>query len=162
MPLPLLDGSNYRAYARADFGRLGNGTWLHCLGGMCNGTHPAPAAQGMLDPNESVASSCDADPNTCGCDSAKQADYRGKMAVTQSGLACQRWDSQLPHSHSRTPGNRPSAGLEENYCRNPDGESMAWCYYRPKYQVGVLQCPILSCIKRLAQGLQHHGRWCEH
>jgi len=56
-PLPLLDGSNYRAYARANFGRLGNGTWLHCMGGVCNESHPAPAAQGMLNPNEMVTSS---------------------------------------------------------------------------------------------------------
>jgi len=55
MPLPLLDGSNYRAYARANFGRSGNGTWLHCPGGVC--ANPAPAAQGMLDPDELVSSS---------------------------------------------------------------------------------------------------------
>jgi len=57
MPLPLLNGSNYRAYARANFGRSGNGTWLHCAGGRCNASHPAPAAQGKLDPRELVASS---------------------------------------------------------------------------------------------------------
>jgi len=57
MPLPLLNGSNYRAYARANFGRSGNGTWLHCPGGRCAASNPAPAAQGILDPEELVASS---------------------------------------------------------------------------------------------------------
>jgi hypothetical protein len=56
-PLPLLDGSNYRAYARANFGRVGNGTWLHCMSGVCNETHPAPAAQGTLNPKKIVTSS---------------------------------------------------------------------------------------------------------
>ena len=67
-------------------------------------------------------------PTACGCEEAKQADYRGTIATTVSGRTCQRWDSQSPHSHSRTPSNYPLSGLEENYCRNPDGEGTAWCY----------------------------------
>lgn len=56
-------------------------------------------------------------------------DYRGTQAVTESGLTCQAWSSQSPHGHSRTAERYPSAGLEENYCRNPDGESLGnWCY----------------------------------
>ena len=56
----------------------------------------------------------------CGYD--KQADYRGKINKTASGLTCQRWDSQTPHKHGNTPENKPDSGLEENFCRNPDGE----------------------------------------
>ncbi|KAI8491016.1 hypothetical protein Bbelb_314350 [Branchiostoma belcheri] len=56
------------------------------------------------------------------------ASYRGTVSVTATGKTCQRWDSQTPHGHSRTPGNYPSAGLGENYCRNPDGEPGPWCY----------------------------------
>ena len=67
-------------------------------------------------------------PTTCGCEEAKQADYRGTIATTVSGKTCQRWDSQSPHSHSNSPSDRPLSGLEENYCRNPDGEDTAWCY----------------------------------
>ena len=52
----------------------------------------------------------------------KQNDYRGTISKTVGGIECQAWSSQSPHGHSRTPGNYPNAGLDENYCRNPDGE----------------------------------------
>merc|ERR1712003_570762 len=56
------------------------------------------------------------------------ADYRGCQSVTRSGKTCQAWNSQEPHSHSRTPENYPDSGLVGNYCRNPDGVSSIWCY----------------------------------
>jgi len=56
------------------------------------------------------------------------ADYRGCQNTTRSGYTCQRWDSQSPHSHSRTRAYYPNAGLDANYCRNPDGEPTVWCY----------------------------------
>ena len=62
------------------------------------------------------------DPTKCGTGS--QADYRGKISTTASGRTCQRWDSQTPHSHTRTPEKYPNSGLDENYCRNPDGECL--------------------------------------
>jgi len=66
----------------------------------------------------------------CGTDSIeiKQADYRGGIATTRGGVTCQRWDQQLPHAHTRTADRFPDSGLDENYCRNPDGEPLAWCY----------------------------------
>ncbi|CAB9514790.1 Apolipoprotein(a) (Fragment) [Seminavis robusta] len=64
----------------------------------------------------------------CGSPLINQADYRGNVNHTESGRTCQRWDSQLPQRHSVTPENYPDLGLEENYCRNPDGEPRAWCY----------------------------------
>jgi len=57
-----------------------------------------------------------------------QSDYRGAVSETEEGYECQAWDSQMPHSHSRTPEGNPDAGLTSNYCRNPDGEPSAWCY----------------------------------
>ncbi|XP_028996569.2 plasminogen-like [Betta splendens] len=54
--------------------------------------------------------------------------YRGKISWTWSGKTCQRWSSQTPHQHSRTTSNYPNKGLESNYCRNPDGTELPWCY----------------------------------
>ncbi|XP_078684315.1 uncharacterized protein LOC144917861 [Branchiostoma floridae x Branchiostoma belcheri] len=56
------------------------------------------------------------------------ATYRGTDSVTETGKTCQRWDSQTPHNHDRTPWKYPSSGLGQNYCRNPDGEDKVWCY----------------------------------
>jgi hypothetical protein len=57
-----------------------------------------------------------------------QSDFRGTVAKTVSGRECQRWDQQTPHEHRITYEKYPYSGLEQNYCRNPDGESQAWCY----------------------------------
>uniref|UniRef100_A0A8C0ATJ1 Plasminogen n=1 Tax=Buteo japonicus TaxID=224669 RepID=A0A8C0ATJ1_9AVES len=62
------------------------------------------------------------------CLSGRGDDYRGTISVTESGNTCQHWSSQSPHRHARTPENYPCKSLEENYCRNPDGEKMPWCY----------------------------------
>ncbi|XP_019624923.1 PREDICTED: fibropellin-1-like [Branchiostoma belcheri] len=55
-------------------------------------------------------------------------DYRGNVSVTGSGLSCQPWDAQSPHRHVYTPATFPTAGLDHNFCRNPDGKSRPWCY----------------------------------
>jgi len=55
--------------------------------------------------------------------------YRGCKNVTRSGKVCQRWDSQQPHLHGENlPNKETEAGLESNYCRNPDNEHTIWCY----------------------------------
>ncbi|KAI8520672.1 Fibrocystin-L [Branchiostoma belcheri] len=63
------------------------------------------------------------------CQIGKGQAYRGTtVSVTNTGKTCQRWDSQSPHSHNKKPDRYPSSGLEDNYCRNPDGEPGVWCY----------------------------------
>ncbi|XP_078687217.1 plasminogen-like [Branchiostoma floridae x Branchiostoma belcheri] len=62
------------------------------------------------------------------CQEGNGASYRGNVSVTETGLTCQRWDSHTPHWHINTPENFPSSGLEQNYCRNPDGDLGVWCY----------------------------------
>ncbi|XP_037100641.1 plasminogen isoform X2 [Syngnathus acus] len=54
--------------------------------------------------------------------------YRGKVSITESGVPCQRWDSQEPHNHGYNPNALPQKYLEENYCRNPDGDPKPWCF----------------------------------
>lgn len=56
----------------------------------------------------------------------QQENYRGSINITNTGKTCQRWDSQYPHSHSSE--KRINTGIEENFCRNPDGSRMSWCY----------------------------------
>jgi len=58
------------------------------------------------------------------------SNYRGFANTTKSGKTCQKWTSQSPHEHTKTPTARPGFGLgDHNYCRNPDGEDAGtWCY----------------------------------
>ena len=59
----------------------------------------------------------------------KGGEYRGTISTTRKGVKCQRWDEHFPHRHdSITPKKYPNSGLDENYCRNPDGEGLPWCY----------------------------------
>ncbi|KAL7528172.1 hypothetical protein ACHAXR_002301, partial [Thalassiosira sp. AJA248-18] len=86
---------------------------------------PAPTFTPTPEPE------CTGIDNTC-CGSfwfgVEQADYRGTISKTVGGIECQAWSSQSPHSHGLTPEDNPDAGLDQNYCRNPDGEPRAWCY----------------------------------
>ncbi len=62
------------------------------------------------------------------------SDYVGDVSVTETGLECQRWDSQTPHSHSHSDADFPEKDLSltSNYCRNPSGRSRPWCYTTDK------------------------------
>ncbi|XP_070533382.1 uncharacterized protein [Ptychodera flava] len=60
---------------------------------------------------------------------ADGSDYRGNVSRTASGLVCQNWNSQTPHSHEITPADHSSSGIgDHNYCRNPDSASTPWCF----------------------------------
>ncbi|KAM7396616.1 hypothetical protein PAMP_019649 [Pampus punctatissimus] len=49
--------------------------------------------------------------------------YRGIKSMTVSGIRCQAWASPIPHEHKY-----PDKGLDDNYCRNPDGHQRPWCF----------------------------------
>ncbi|XP_035661699.1 uncharacterized protein LOC118405953 [Branchiostoma floridae] len=97
--------------------------------------------------------------------------YRGTVSVTESGRTCQHWDSQIPHGHDRTPANYPSSGLEQNYCRNPDGEpSGVWCYTTDPTQRWEY-CDVPACSDCLigdgtsyrgTVSVTESGRTCQH
>ena len=75
-----------------------------------------------------------------------ESDYRGTISVTKFGKTCQKWTSQVPHSHGRTPENYPDAGLgDHNYCRNPDGEPGAWCYSADGAETRWEFCAVPTC-----------------
>ncbi|XP_067409132.1 plasminogen-like [Emydura macquarii macquarii] len=69
-------------------------------------------------------------PTTTDCVVGNGKEYRGTTAKTASGRTCQEWSLQKPHGHdSFTPLTHPRAGLEKNYCRNPDEDiNGPWCY----------------------------------
>ncbi|XP_061097463.1 plasminogen-like [Conger conger] len=72
--------------------------------------------------------SCDIPDCNEECIQCSGEDYRGKVSKTESGFTCQRWDSQKPHTHGYLPQVLPDKYLEENFCRNPDGEPRPWCF----------------------------------
>uniref|UniRef100_A0A8D0FLR3 Kringle domain-containing protein n=1 Tax=Strix occidentalis caurina TaxID=311401 RepID=A0A8D0FLR3_STROC len=66
---------------------------------------------------------------TLKCKEGKGVNYRGTEAKTQKGVPCQNWADNAPHKPNYTPEKYPNAGLEENYCRNPDNDEKGpWCY----------------------------------
>lgn len=55
--------------------------------------------------------------------------YMGQVNVTKTGIECQKWDSQKPHTHIQPPNVFPQVQNAENFCRNAGGEeSSPWCY----------------------------------
>uniref|UniRef100_A0A672PM31 Plasminogen-like n=1 Tax=Sinocyclocheilus grahami TaxID=75366 RepID=A0A672PM31_SINGR len=71
---------------------------------------------------------CDIQDCTEECMQCSGENYRGKISTTASGFTCQRWDSQKPQNHGYIPSALPDKYLEENHCRNPDGEPKPWCF----------------------------------
>ncbi|XP_063296779.1 hepatocyte growth factor-like protein isoform X1 [Pelobates fuscus] len=83
---------------------------------------------------------------TSNCFKERGEGYRGRASFTTSGIPCQRWDSQTPHKHRFTPEKYPCKGLDENYCRNPDGSEAPWCFttnpnMRIAYCFQIKRCP---------------------
>ncbi|XP_054910460.1 hepatocyte growth factor-like protein [Poeciliopsis prolifica] len=54
------------------------------------------------------------------CITGNGAAYRGTVGVTASGRTCQEWAAQTPHHSDISPLMYPYAGLDKNYCRNPN------------------------------------------
>lgn len=71
--------------------------------------------------------------------------YLGKVNTTKDGLACQRWESQTPHSHTAPPDIFPELEDAENYCRNAGGEEeRPWCF-TTNSSVRWQHCNIAQC-----------------
>lgn len=89
------------------------------------------------------------------------SDYRGAQTRTISGAQCQEWAVQEPHPHSFTPSNYPSAGLDSNYCRNPDGvASSIWCYTVDAGKSWDLCNPLDAALAgRCPNGYKHSVTW---
>jgi len=102
-----------------------------CKAITCSGSCTVRASSSLGSSNSGETTYV-ASPVCYGCNEAMLTsdgtDYRGCQTRTRSGLLCQRWDSQSPHTPTHSPSNAPTAGLVSNYCRNPDGSDSIWCY----------------------------------
>jgi hypothetical protein len=90
--------------------------------------------------------------------------YSGQVSQTKTGLQCQNWASNKPHSHAEY-FNLPDGSQEaaRNYCRNPDGERDGpWCFTMNK-TVRWEYCDVKLCEKDFAsckkdkEGTEYQG-----
>ncbi|VDI72691.1 chitin synthase [Mytilus galloprovincialis] len=92
----------------------------------CRGSFDYDFTWCFIDQNENWDSceipKCTTPPAEC-LQTPKGIDYFGSTAVTETGITCQRWDKQEPHQHKFW-----ALVDQDNYCRNPDGDSRPWCY----------------------------------
>ncbi|XP_061430401.1 hepatocyte growth factor-like protein isoform X2 [Lethenteron reissneri] len=89
------------------------------------------------------------------CVECRGEHYRGLVDHTDSQRECQRWDLQHPHKHNYSPDRFPKAGLDDNYCRNPNGRMRPWCFTTDPHQPWEY-CSIKACPTRPAM----EGRPC--
>ncbi|KAL7547744.1 hypothetical protein ACHAWF_012488, partial [Thalassiosira exigua] len=134
------------------------GGWEYCDVQICGGPTASPTAS--LRPSSSTGpsvspsrsalpslspTSCDSNPESCGCPDKRMSDYRGSLATTETGESCVMWPEWDAVCH-------PDAGLEgHNFCRNPfypnDWDGMlssdrAWCWTSANDDWGYCDVPI--------------------
>ncbi|XP_038595897.1 hepatocyte growth factor-like protein isoform X3 [Tachyglossus aculeatus] len=104
------------------------------------------------------------------CIVERGARYRGTVATTIEGHPCQPWKEKYPFDHKFVP--TALNGLEENYCRNPDGaQEGPWCYTQNpavRSQVcGIKTCEEATCLSCNGEDYQgsvdrtESGRECQ-
>ncbi|XP_022098818.1 uncharacterized protein LOC110983669 isoform X2 [Acanthaster planci] len=92
-----------------------------------------------------------------GCMTGNGTDYRDHAMFTEGGYSCMHWSEVLDQDVN--PTSYPDAGLDANYCRNPDNSSRPWCYYRDQDMLIKRDfCPIDTCKFDVLGQFQRHFR----
>ncbi|XP_017279721.1 hyaluronan-binding protein 2 [Kryptolebias marmoratus] len=91
---------------------------------------------------------CHVGPNDCYVDDGET--YRGNVSETEDGYDCLYWNSHFILENGRDPFNsfEDSDGLgPHNFCRNPDGDSRPWCFFRKGHKLFWDYCDVTRCPK---------------
>ncbi|XP_031593455.2 hyaluronan-binding protein 2 [Oreochromis aureus] len=91
---------------------------------------------------------CNVGPNDCYVDDGES--YRGNVSETDDGDECLYWNSHFILAS----GVNPFTSFEDkdglgphNFCRNPDGESKPWCFFRRGLRLLWDYCDVPKCPK---------------
>ncbi|CAL8241959.1 unnamed protein product [Merluccius merluccius] len=101
---------------------------------------------------------CSFEPTT-ECYNNRGRSYRGVVGWSVSGARCLPWNSDLLHNemHLGTVVGASLKGLgDHNYCRNPDVDSMPWCYILNHGAISWEHCDIPPCT--MAVIVPYHRR----
>uniref|UniRef100_H3DNH7 trypsin n=1 Tax=Tetraodon nigroviridis TaxID=99883 RepID=H3DNH7_TETNG len=90
---------------------------------------------------------CETAPSDCYVGNGET--YRGAVSMTDDGLECLNWNSYFIVTNGEDPYSRYSDfdGLEENYCRNPDGDKKPWCYFKQQNRLMWDYCNVQMCTQ---------------
>ncbi|KAM8851853.1 hyaluronan-binding protein 2 [Synchiropus picturatus] len=89
---------------------------------------------------------CQVGPDDCYEDDGES--YRGKVSETEDGDTCLYWNSHFILESGTDPFNNfeDKDGLgPHNFCRNPDGDSSPWCFYRRGKRLLWDHCDVTEC-----------------
>jgi hypothetical protein len=106
---------------------------------------PGPLRSSVPTLTSSPTQQCTAaDKSTCGCEVVRLSDYRGTINMTENGVPCERWDSNIFGLGMIQ--DYPDAELVENYCRSIGG-TVPYCY--PSFEqygiIDMLKCDVPKC-----------------
>ncbi|XP_063042890.1 hepatocyte growth factor activator-like [Engraulis encrasicolus] len=86
------------------------------------------------------------------CYEGNGVSYRGTALRTRSGARCLPWNSDLLFdelSLDRAKDTNLQGLGEHSFCRNPDKDSMPWCYTMQSGAVSWEYCDIPACVRRI-------------
>ncbi|KAM9425850.1 hyaluronan-binding protein 2 [Pholidichthys leucotaenia] len=99
-------------------------------GGSC--LNKSDTTYACICPEPYIGKRCQTGPNDCYEGNGET--YRGPVSITENGQMCLDWNSYIVLQHGESPFTTYTnfTELENNYCRNPDGEKKPWCFFKNK------------------------------